>query len=146
MDIQESAVRILDTSLKDRGYAMELSANPAAIFRRDAGMEIPTSEDEKFKTYFEEIVLGLGDERSISCTACKAATYTIAGMILALGVVGLAALGETSPVVVTLARFLGRFGSFEIAAVLRFIKGLAPVLSLGLGALAGEICRYARAC
>lgn len=166
-NLQVTAIHVMDNALKNPDYAKELLANPAEVFRRDGEVEIPEADDENFRNYFNEIALsevleGLTarsrsvallpqsveiSSRAIGCTGCKAATYTLAGALLAIGVAGLALLTEGAVVVVSLVSLGAKFGkTIATGAALAFLRGMGAVLSLSLGTIAGEICRYIGEC
>jgi len=166
-NLQVTAIDVIDNALKNPNYAKDLLANPAEVFRRDGEVEIPEADDENFRSYFfkiasSEVLEGLTarsrsvdllpqsveiSSRAIGCTGCKAATYTLAGALLAIGVAGLATLTTGSAVVAKLVQLGGIFGkTIATDAALVFLRGMAAVLSLTLGTIAGEICRYIGKC
>lgn len=82
------------------------------------------------------------DEASAGCSACEAGVYVGAAALVVIGAVGLASLTVESAVVIAIAEAVGA----DVEATLIFLKSLAPVLSLGAGAVANRICQWAGAC
>lgn len=90
----------------------------------------------------DEVRRYFGPEASWGCIACTIGVYTLAVLIIAAVVVGVAVLTEGSAVVVAVAAWSGA----TTAASLAFVRGLVAVVSLGVGAVAGNLCGWVGAC
>jgi len=145
--------QIIEQALIDQEFANQLLTDPAAVFSR-GGLDIPENLREQFNENFgdlvPDLVASLDDPArsadfsaaDLDCTVCKITAAPIAAAIVAVGESGLAALTETSPVVIALARFAGVPASDALA----FIRTLGRDIAEGSTAVAEKICQFTGSC
>jgi len=107
--------------------------------------EFTRQPELEFDHVFSRVASGdVSDEAlfSFKCAGCKAASYTLAALIVAGGAAALTILTEGSDIVVGLASF----GGVSTSAALAFAKGLGGAIASGVSAVVKAICGWVGLC
>jgi len=152
--------QVLQGTLKSEEYLKRVSADPASALV-EIGHQMNFSQFEGFNAIFRDREFGVGSlldrignkefakaedlEAAMSDAGCalfRIGSYTIAAIIIGVGVVGILVLGPTTPVVIAFAAYFGCTAAVAFAA----ITGIAASIEFGVGAVATSICEWSGAC
>lgn len=144
---------VLNAAAQDRQVRAALYTDAGALFAM-SGFPIVPWHSSEFNQFVREqtneyamieqigVANGLENVQGIGCTVCKIASYTVAAVIVAVGVAGLSTLSVTSGAVLALAAFAG----VEAATALAFIVSLGTAVGGGVSKVAEAICEWTGAC
>lgn len=161
---EQVAEKALSAALADPVKAASLQKSPSAYFKSQ-GIEIPGGREADFDQFFltkharvvshaalhakagqlpEDAVHELQALAfpSFKCAACSVGAYSVAALIVAVGVAGLASLTVASGPVVALAAFAG----VSEGVALAFIVTLGAAVAKGVAAVVEAICDWTGAC
>ncbi len=150
---QDLIMSIFSAAAEDKTLLERLQTDPASVFA-EAGISVPPETRDAFNVHVAMTTgpafvamaaqgpLALMAWPSLKCSACTIACWGIGVVVIGIGAAAIATLTVSSPVVLSLASFAG----VSAAAALAFVKTVAPLIALGIAAVANKICEWCEAC
>ena len=145
---------VMQASHESKDIRANLIINPASMFIR-AGLQIDDEHQLAFNAFFKKEAepafqamdrdgdaFELNAVPGIGCMACQVGCFSIAAVIVAVGIAGLSTLTVASTVVLAVASWAG----VAPLVALAFVIALGTIIVQGVAKVAEAMCEWVGAC